>query len=154
MKKEVKDLQDWAAVQRLRSKGCSITDIAKQLHMSRTTVYTLLKKKEEPTYTRHSYPSKVEKYSEQIIEWRYSSRYGFNGTRIYRELKKLGYKGSISPIYLFLTGYFSRVSSISITSIVFKFINLIPLVLPIHKYPLLSICNVRILSSNELLFEV
>ena len=102
MKKEVKDLQDWAAVQRLRSKGCSITDIARQLHMSRTTVYTLLNKKEEPVYVRHKYPSKVERYAEQIIEWRYSSRYEFNGTRIYRELKKLGYKGSISPVYLFL----------------------------------------------------
>jgi len=34
-----------------------------------------------------------------IIKWRLSPEYDFNGTRIFRELKKLGYKGSINPIY-------------------------------------------------------
>ena len=31
--------------------------------------------------------------------WRTSPEYNFNGTRIFRELKLKGYKGSISPVY-------------------------------------------------------
>lgn len=96
----MKDLQDWAAVQKLKNK--TVTEIAKMLNMSRTTVYRLLEMDVEPKYNRTDYPSKVSEYEEQIIEWRTNPEYGYNGTRILKELKKLGYKGSLSPIYLFL----------------------------------------------------
>jgi transposase len=99
----VKDLQDWAAVQKLKRLGKNVTDISRELKMSRTTVYKLLELKEQPVYTRTNYPSKVSPYAEQIIEWRTNPEYDFNGTRIFRELKKLGYKGSISPVYTFLS---------------------------------------------------
>lgn len=98
----MKDLQDWAAVQKLYKSTKNIKYIADTLDMSRTTVYSLLAKTEEPVYQRTKYPCKVEPYKDKIIEWRYSSEYQFNGTRIYRELKKLGYTGSIHPIYSFL----------------------------------------------------
>lgn len=70
--------------------------------MSRTTVYKLLELAEEPVYMRTDYPCKVDKYSDQIIEWRINPEYDFNGTRIFKELKKLGYTGSITPVYTFL----------------------------------------------------
>lgn len=90
-------MQEWAAVQKLHKCKVPILQIAKQLKMSRNTVKKLLKLKEEPKYKRADYPSKMEPYMEEIAKWR--TEEDFNGTRIYRELKKLGYTGSINPIY-------------------------------------------------------
>lgn len=95
----MKNLKQWAAVQELYKRKVTILQIAKQLGMSRNTVKRLIKLKEEPKYTRSHYPSKVDPYMKQIIMWRFSTEYGFNGTRIYRELKHMGYQGSINPIY-------------------------------------------------------
>jgi transposase len=97
--KEVKNLKQWAAVQELYKRNVPILRIAKQLEMSKNTVKRLVKLKEEPKYTRKHYPSKVESYMDQIIVWRTSPEYDFNGTRIFRELKIKGYQGSINPIY-------------------------------------------------------
>jgi len=95
----VKNLKEWAAVQELHKRKVSILQISKQLGMSRNTVKKLIKQKEEPKYTRENYPSKIDSYMGQIIVWRTSPEYGFNGTRIFRELKIRGYVGSINPIY-------------------------------------------------------
>jgi len=99
----VKDLQDWAAVQKLHKQKKNVTEIARTLGISRTTVYKLIEVKQEPVYRRTDYPCKVRPYAEQIIEWRTNLEFDFNGTRIYRELKKLGYTSSISPVYRFLS---------------------------------------------------
>ena len=97
--KEVKNLKEWAAVQELHKRKVPILQIAKQLEMSRNTVKSLIKQKEEPKYTRSSYPSKVESYMDRIIDWRTLPEYDYIGTRIFRELKILGYTGTINPIY-------------------------------------------------------
>ena len=107
----MKNLQDWAAVQKMYKSTKNISYIAKTLGMSRTTVYRLLNKEQEPVYQRKNYPCKVEPYKEQILEWRYSSEYQFNGTRIFRELKKLGYTGSIHPLYNYLSKISERIYS-------------------------------------------
>lgn len=99
VKKEVKDLKEWAAVQELHKKKIPIVRIAEQLGMSRNTVKKLIRLKEEPKYTREHYPSKVDPYMDQVIIWRTSPDYAFKGTRIFRELKKMGYDGTINPIY-------------------------------------------------------
>jgi transposase len=99
VKKEVKNLKEWAAVQELHKRKVPILRIAKQLKISRNTVKRLIKLKEEPKYTRNYYPSKVTPYMDQIVIWRTSTEYNFNGTRIFRELKQKGYQGSINPIY-------------------------------------------------------
>lgn len=99
VKEELKNLREWAAVQELHKRKVPILRIAKQLKMSRNTVKKLIRLKEEPKYTRNQYPSKVESYLDQIIVWRTSPEYDFNGTRIFRELVKRGYNGSINPIY-------------------------------------------------------
>jgi len=98
----VKDLEDWAAVHRVYKQTKSIRATAKILDISRNTVKSLLKKKEEPKYHRTIYKSKIDPYRELIIEWR-CEPFDFNGTRIFRELKSRGYTGSIGPIYRFLS---------------------------------------------------
>lgn len=92
-------MQQWAAVQELHRKKIPIAQIARELEMTRNTVKRLIKLKEEPKYTRNTYPSKMEPYMEKIIDWRTLPEYDFNGTRIYRELQKIGYDGSINPLY-------------------------------------------------------
>ena len=55
--------------------------------------------KEAPSYSRRKRTSLIDRFAEQIIEWRC---HNFNGTRIFNELQKIGYAGSIGPIYRFL----------------------------------------------------
>lgn len=99
---EVKDVHDWVEVKRLHMRGVKIKQIAKQLKISKNTVKSLLKKQEAPKYHRSIYPTKIDKYKEQIKTWYLDPKYDFIGTRIYEELKNIGYLGSISPIYRYL----------------------------------------------------
>ena len=97
----MKKLEDWAAVHRVYSQTKSKHATAKFLGISRNTVKKLLDMDHEPFYQRRIYSSKIDPFKEQIITWR-CKPFEFNGTRIYRELKKLGYTGSINPVYRFL----------------------------------------------------
>lgn len=97
----MKDLEDWAAVQKVYKQTKSKRATAQILGIARNTVKRLLDLTEAPIYQRTDYSSKIDVFKEQIIEWR-CEPYCFNGTRIFRELKKRGYDGSISPIYRFL----------------------------------------------------
>lgn len=99
---EVKDVQDWIAVKRLFKRGVKIKQIAKQLKMSKNTVKKLLKSENEPKYERKLYNSIIDPYAENIRTWFLDPEYNFIGTRIFNELKKLGYTGSIGPLYRFL----------------------------------------------------
>ena len=94
-------LQDWAAVQRVYKQTGSKRATAEILNMSRNTVRKLLEEKEEPKYNRTVYKSCIDEYKEQIIKWR-CEPFDFNGTRIFKELKKIGYTHSIGPLYRFL----------------------------------------------------
>ncbi len=97
----MKQMEDWAAVQRVYKQTGSKRKTAKVLGIARNTVRKLLDMAQEPVYQRSSYPSKTDPFKEQIIEWK-CAPYEFNGTRIYRELKARGYEGSIGPVYTFL----------------------------------------------------
>lgn len=92
-------LQDWAAVQKVYKQTNSIRQTAEILHISRNTVRKLARMKEAPSYSRRKRTSLIDRFAEQIIEWRC---HNFNGTRIFNELQKIGYAGSIGPIYRFL----------------------------------------------------
>lgn len=92
-------LQDWAAVQRVYKQTGSKRETARLLGISRNTVKSLLAMDEEPQYKRAVYKSCLDDYKEQIIEWRCQD---LNGTRIYKELQKIGYSSSIGPVYRFL----------------------------------------------------
>lgn len=97
----MKDLEDWAAVQKVYKQTKSKRATAGILGISRNTVKRLLRLSEPPAYQRTVYKTKVDDFKELIIEWR-CDPYCFNGTRILRELKKRGYTGSLTPIYRFL----------------------------------------------------
>lgn len=97
----MKQMEDWAAVQRVYKQTGSIRGTARLLGIARNTVKRLLGMKNEPVYKRSVYPSKLESFKDQIIEWR-CAPYEFNGTRIFNELKNRGYDGSIGPVYTFL----------------------------------------------------
>lgn len=98
----MKDVHDWMQVKRLHKRGIKILQISKQLNISRNTVKRLLKLSEEPRYTRTEYTTKIDQYKSLIQEWYLNPEYDFIGTRIKRELNKLGYTGIINPIYRYL----------------------------------------------------
>lgn len=100
--KEVKDVQDWIAAKRLFKRGVKIKQIAKQLKMSKNTVKNLIQQESEPKYKRNVYISVIDPYKEQIRTWFLSPEYDFIGTRIFNELKRMGYTGSSGPIYRYL----------------------------------------------------
>jgi hypothetical protein len=99
--KEVYDLQDWAAVHRVYKQTGSKRQTAKILGLARNTVKKLLKMTEAPAYHRRPGITLIDPFRQQIIEWRCAPFY-FNGTRIFKELQKIGYTGSIGPLYRFL----------------------------------------------------
>jgi len=101
-KTKVKDVREWITVKRMYERGMPIREIARELKISRNTVKRLIKCGEEPHYKKRTYDTKIDPYLEQIKIWYLSPEFNFIGTRIYRELKKLGYDGSISPIYRYL----------------------------------------------------
>jgi transposase len=101
-KTKVKDLRDWHTVKNMYNKGVPIKQIARELKMSKNTVKSLIKKEDEPKYSRETRPTKVDKYKDNIRKWYLEKEYSFNGTRIYNELCKLGYEGTINPVYRFL----------------------------------------------------
>ncbi len=94
-------MEDWAAVQRVYKQTGSKRETARLLGIARNTVKKLLEMDSEPVYQRKAYPSIIDPFKEQIIEWR-CDPYNFNGTRIFRELCNRGYTGSIGPLYTFL----------------------------------------------------
>lgn len=95
-------LQDWAAVQKVYKETKSIRATAGILHMARNTVRKLINANEEPMYNRAIYKSVIDDYKDQIIEWR-CKPFEYNGTRIFSELQKIGYPGSIGPLYRYLS---------------------------------------------------
>lgn len=98
----MKDVKDWITVKKLYESGTPIRKIARDLKISRNTVRRLIKFEEEPSYKKRNYNSKIDQYEAYINIWYFEKDYRFNGTRIFRELKKLGYDGSISPVYRYL----------------------------------------------------
>ena len=109
----MRDVKDWITAKRLFKRGIKIKQIAKQLKISKNTVKSLLKHETEPKYKRSTYPSIIDPFKEQIRVWFLSPEYNFIGTRIYKELIKVGYKGSIGSVYRFLKTLNEEKSEIS-----------------------------------------
>ena len=98
----MKVLEDWAQVQTVYKLCGTVKGTANKLKMSRNTVSKLLRMTEPPIFHKREYSSVIDPFKEQIITWR-CDPYNFNGTRIFRELKELGYSGSKGPLYRYLT---------------------------------------------------
>jgi transposase len=98
----VKDVKDWYTVKNMHNKGVPIKQIARELNMSKNTVKSLIKKEDEPRYSRSVSKTSIDDYKDKIREWYLDKQYAYIGTRIFNELCKLGYQGSINPVYRYL----------------------------------------------------
>ena len=98
----MKDVRDWYTVKNMHNKGVPIKQIARELNMSKNTVKSLIKKEAEPKYSRSVSVTSIDAYKDKIREWYLDKRYDYIGTRIFNELCKLGYEGSINPVYRYL----------------------------------------------------
>ena len=94
-------MAEWTTIRYLKAQGMSNRAIARQLGISRNTVKKALERDNPPKYDRAEKPSeKVAAYGEEIERMLKS---GFIGTRILRELTKMGYTGSQATLYRHLT---------------------------------------------------
>ena len=89
----------WHAIQVLRRQGQSKKAIARQLAISRNTVKRYLKRNTPPAYQRKPEEKLLDRYAEQIKDM---VAQGFIGTRVFKELARLGYQGSLTTLYRYL----------------------------------------------------
>jgi transposase len=101
MMKEMLTVEAWTTIRYLHAQGKSIRAIAKELGISRNTVRGALRDERAPHYVREKRPNaKLTPYLSQIEEMFLKKH--FIGSRILRELEKLGYSGSSTAVYAHL----------------------------------------------------
>lgn len=91
----------WHQIRIMRERGKGIKTIAKALRVSRNTVRKYLRSAEPPEFKAREYKKKVDNFRGQIQEM---LRQGYIGTRIYEELLRMGYEGSLSSVHKYLHG--------------------------------------------------
>jgi len=95
-------MEAWVTIRYLRAQGRSIKGIARELGISKNTVKRALKANKPPHYQRppRDNPQLV-KLKEQIEEMLFEKE--FIGTRILKEIQQIGYTGSKSALYRFIS---------------------------------------------------
>jgi len=94
-------VEDWVTIRNLYNQGYGKKRIAKILGISVNTVRRALKSDQPPEYKRSkSRDQKILPYAEVVKEMYLEKK--LIGTRIYEELKKLGYDGSLMTLYRYL----------------------------------------------------
>jgi len=100
-------VDEWASIRVLKDKGNSIKQIAKILKMRRNTVRKVLRSESSKDYGGNKKneiarsKSKAAAYHEKILEMLIKDK--FIGSRILTEIKKLGYGGSKTSFYEYLS---------------------------------------------------
>jgi len=89
----------WHKIKVLKANGAGIKKIAKELKLSRNTVRKYLRSPDPPEFKKREYRKGLEKYEGHILEMLEKK---FIGTRIYNELKKEGYGGSLSSVHRYI----------------------------------------------------
>lgn len=91
-------MEAWTTIRYLKAKGKSIRWIARELGISRNTVRKALRGEKVPKYSRRlSMNPALLPYVEEIKEMYLVHK--FIGTRILKEIRKMGYSGSRSGFY-------------------------------------------------------
>lgn len=94
-------VEGWTTIRYLHAQGVGSRTIAKKLGLSRTTVRQAIRAEELPTHTRAKRPNRqLAPFEERIAVMLVEQE--FIGTRILRELRLLGYKGSQTALYDYL----------------------------------------------------
>lgn len=94
-------MEGWTTVRYLKEQGKSTRAIARELGMSRNTVRKALLGERPPKYTRPPRPNPKLAPFEGLV--RELLRKGLIGTRMLRELRERGYRGSPAAFYRLLT---------------------------------------------------
>ncbi len=89
----------WQQVKTMRADGFSIKKIARVLKISKNTVRKYLRDPEPPQFNPREYAKELDKHRQEIDEMLAKK---YIGTRVYAELTKQGYQGSLSSIHRFL----------------------------------------------------
>ncbi len=89
------DVQDWAEVHRLAAAGVSKSEIARQLSMSRTTVYELLARDGPPAYVRKPMPSLLDPFKDEVRAM-LAADPSVRATVVLERLRRSGYQGGVS----------------------------------------------------------
>ncbi|WP_157935348.1 IS21 family transposase [Kyrpidia spormannii] len=91
-------IEDWTAIRALHARGVSIKAIARQLGISRNTVRRALRGDDPPKYVRKKPSARATDPFLEHIRQMYVEKQ-LIGTRIYAELQKMGYQGSLSAVH-------------------------------------------------------
>lgn len=89
----------WHRVKMMRNKGESIKKISRQLKISRNTVRKYIRSSDPPKFKGRDYEKLLDRYENRIEKMLED---GYIGTRIYEELLKEGYRGSLSTVHRYL----------------------------------------------------
>jgi len=89
----------WQQVKALKLQGISIKKIARKLKLSKNTVKKYLRSPEPPQFKAREYEKLLDPYAEQV-NIMLGKKY--IGTRIYNELLRLGYTGSLSVVHRYI----------------------------------------------------
>src|SRR5215210_3748492 len=91
-------VEAWTTIRYLSAQGLGIRAICRELSVSRKAVRRALRTDGVPKYERPVRPNpKLEPFEAQIREWYYRDH--LIGSRIVRELRGAGYRGSASALY-------------------------------------------------------
>ena len=86
----------WHQVKLLNAKGVSIKEIVRQLKLSKNTVKKYLRSSQPPQFKAKQKKKILDPFESEVKEM---ISKGFIGTRIYNELVKLGYSGSLPTVH-------------------------------------------------------
>ena len=89
----------WQQVKALSAAGRGIKSIAKQIGVSKNTVRRYLRSTEPPEFKAREYEKMLDGYKGDV-EKMLTNRY--IGTRIFSELSKIGYQGSLSTVHRYI----------------------------------------------------
>jgi len=90
----------WQKIKALQRQGKSIREIMRIVKVSRNTVRKYIRSSEPPEFKKRSYTKMLDEYKEEISQMLSKN---YIGTRIYEELMKLGYKGSLSTVHKYIS---------------------------------------------------
>jgi len=89
----------WQQIKALRAAGRGIKSIAKKIGVSKNTVRRYLRSAEPPQFKTREYEKMLDGYGDEIKEMLIKR---YIGTRIFSELSKIGYQGSLSTVHRYI----------------------------------------------------
>lgn len=90
----------WQQVKALKAQGASIKKIARKLKLSKNTVKKYLRSPEPPQFKPREYEKLLDPYADQITTMLEKH---FIGTRIFNELLRIGYTGSLASVHRYIS---------------------------------------------------